>query len=262
MRPHDRRAQRIAARQIACWDTPTLAICKSAATCWGGPSWRIAVDACVGDHRDRLHNLFARRNMFLRPRREELEASSRISPSSTCRGFQADPALDGTAADCAILVNFTDRIVRSAPPGTPARSEVGIHDPELQPAGKEHPAHARLGQYRAEGPTSRASLLSGQGRPRCRPIRRVPLIGDDEHGWAEDSLFNFEGGCYAKVIKLSRDAEPEIYAHHRALWHGAGERGARSRDRRARPPMTAFTPRTRAPASRSKFISQTRTAAA
>jgi hypothetical protein len=65
--------------------------------------------------------------------------------------------------------------------------------------------------------------LSAPARPRCRPTPRT-LIGDDEHGWGEDGVFNFEGGCYAKTINLSRRSRAGDLRHHQALRHGAGER--------------------------------------
>jgi phosphoenolpyruvate carboxykinase (ATP) len=158
------------------------------------------------------HNLFAM-NMFLRPKRSEL---ADFKPDFTILhlpGLQADPALDGTASDCAILVNFTDRVVAICGTwyaGEIKKSVFTILN-YLLPEKNVLPMHcsANIG---TKGDTAIFFGLSGTGKTTLSADASRTLIGDDEHGWSESSIFNFEGGCYAKVIKLSREAEPEIWA--------------------------------------------------
>ncbi len=163
------------------------------------------------------HTLFAR-NMFIRPPAEELAGFRPDWVILHAPNFQADPAIDGVRSSTAIAVSFGQRRICIA--GTEYGGEIkksifGVMNWKL-PAEGVLPMHcsANIGRG-GDGKPGDVALffgLSGTGKTTLSSDPNRPLIGDDEHGWGPDGIFNFEGGCYAKVINLSQEAEPEIYA--------------------------------------------------
>jgi len=157
------------------------------------------------------HSLFAY-NMFLRPTAEKL---SSFQPDFTvlhAPGFQADPARHGTNSGTFIVVNFKERQVvigGSNYAGEIKKSIFSVLNFMLPDQGVL-PMHcsANVGD---EGDTALFFGLSGTGKTTLSADPERGLIGDDEHGWGESGIFNFEGGCYAKTINLSPEGEPEIY---------------------------------------------------
>lgn len=157
------------------------------------------------------HNLFAY-NMFLRPSPEELEE---MEPGFTvlhAPEVEADPARHGTRSSTFVAVNFSAREVLIG--GTNYAGEIkksifSVLNYMLPDLGIL-PMHcsANVGE---KGDVALFFGLSGTGKTTLSADPERGLIGDDEHGWGPDGVFNFEGGCYAKVINLSAEAEPEIY---------------------------------------------------
>ncbi|MCZ6633284.1 MAG: phosphoenolpyruvate carboxykinase (ATP) [bacterium] len=157
-------------------------------------------------------NLFAR-NIFIR----ELDPDrlARHKPEFTVihvPHMLANPDIDGTYSECAILVSFEKRLVLIA--GTRYAGEIKksvftIMN-YLLPKQNVFPMHCSANV----GPDGDVALffgLSGTGKTSLSTDPDRPLIGDDEHGWSDRGVFNFEGGCYAKAIRLSEEGEPEIY---------------------------------------------------
>ena len=161
--------------------------------------------------------LFAR-NMFIRPGPEDLVGFEPDYVILHAPHFQADPAIDGVRSSTAIAVSLTEKMIVIAGSeygGEIKKSIFGIMNWKL-PAEGVLPMHCSANVSRTtDGSPGDVALffgLSGTGKTTLSSDPKRPLIGDDEHGWGPNGVFNFEGGCYAKVINLSKEAEPEIYA--------------------------------------------------
>ena len=182
---------------------------------WGGAdqSYRMPVRVVT---EFAWHNLFAR-NMFIPE--NDLAAIGRHQPEFhvvDIPSFKADPAKHGTRSETFIVVHMGKRLVLIG--GTNYAGEIKKsvftilnYSLPLKGVLSMH-CSANIG---AKGDTALFFGLSGTGKTTLSSDPARQLIGDDEHGWSDSGTFNFEGGCYAKVIKLSQEAEPQIYAASR-----------------------------------------------
>ncbi len=158
------------------------------------------------------HTLFLY-NMFLRPDQDELAAFTPEFTVLHAPEMQADPARHGTRTGTFIVINFAQRVALIG--GTRYAGE--LKKSIFTVLNYLYPKRGILAMHCSAnvGPRGDVAIffgLSGTGKTTLSadPTRR--LIGDDEHGWSDAGVFNFEGGCYAKVVRLSREAEPEIWA--------------------------------------------------
>ncbi|MFH4966829.1 phosphoenolpyruvate carboxykinase (ATP) [Gaetbulibacter sp. M240] len=158
-------------------------------------------------------NMFAY-NMFLRPTDDELEDFDPEWLVVNAPGFMADPKVDGTRQHNFAILNFTKKIALIGGTGYTGEIKKGIFSALnfILPVYKNTlPMHCSANVGKNED-TAIFFGLSGTGKTTLSTDPNRSLIGDDEHGWTnENTVFNFEGGCYAKVINLSKEHEPEIY---------------------------------------------------
>jgi phosphoenolpyruvate carboxykinase (ATP) len=157
-------------------------------------------------------NLFAS-NLFLRPEASELKTFAPEWTILCAPGFHANPATDGTRQQNFAILNFTKKVILIG--GTAYTGEIkkGIFSvlnyvlPHERKVLSMH-CSANVGK---QGDTAIFFGLSGTGKTTLSADPERKLIGDDEHGWDGDTVFNFEGGCYAKCINLTRETEPQIF---------------------------------------------------
>ncbi|MDE8651952.1 phosphoenolpyruvate carboxykinase [Novosphingobium album (ex Liu et al. 2023)] len=158
------------------------------------------------------HSLFVR-TLLVRPEASELEGFVPDYTIIDLPSFRADPARHGCRTETVIAVNFTEKLILiggTAYAGEMKKGVFGILN-YLLPTEGVMPMHCSANI----GPDGRTAVffgLSGTGKTTLSADASRTLIGDDEHGWSDTAVFNFEGGCYAKMIRLSPEAEPEIYA--------------------------------------------------
>jgi phosphoenolpyruvate carboxykinase (ATP) len=151
--------------------------------------------------------------MFIRPTEAELVGFEPDYVILHAPLFEADPEVDGVRTTTAVALSFAQKLIVVA--GTEYAGEIKKSIFTVMnwilPAKGVVPMHcsANVG---AEGDVALFFGLSGTGKTTLSSDPKRPLIGDDEHGWSDEGVFNFEGGCYAKVIDLSKTAEPEIWA--------------------------------------------------
>ncbi|WP_283942833.1 phosphoenolpyruvate carboxykinase (ATP) [Paenibacillus konkukensis] len=157
------------------------------------------------------HNLFVRQ-LFIRPTEEELQEHAPEFIVIALPGLQADPAADGTRSETFIIISFEQKVVLiggTEYAGEMKKSIFSVLN-YLLPLRGVFPMHcsANVGE---QGDVALFFGLSGTGKTTLSADPNRRLIGDDEHGWSEQGVFNFEGGCYAKCIGLTREKEPQIW---------------------------------------------------
>jgi phosphoenolpyruvate carboxykinase (ATP) len=158
------------------------------------------------------HSLFIR-TLLVRPEEEELSSFVPEFTIIDLPSFRANPERHGCRTETVVAVNFTKKLILiggTAYAGEMKKSVFGLLNFLLPPQGIM-PMHcsANIGP---KGDTAIFFGLSGTGKTTLSADPNRTLIGDDEHGWSDTAVFNFEGGCYAKMIRLSAESEPEIYA--------------------------------------------------
>jgi phosphoenolpyruvate carboxykinase (ATP) len=152
-------------------------------------------------------------NMFLRPTDEEIQNFDAEWNIVCAPGFMADPEIDGTRQHNFAILNFTKKMAIIGGTGYTGEIKKGIFSvlnfilPHEKNVLSMH-CSANIGK---DGDTAVFFGLSGTGKTTLSSDPDRQLIGDDEHGWADNTVFNFEGGCYAKTIDLSQEKEPQIY---------------------------------------------------
>lgn len=157
-------------------------------------------------------NLFAH-HLFLRPNNKLATKSIENWTIIAAPSFKADPEIDGTRQANFSIINFSRRMILIGGTGYTGEIKKGIFSvlnflmPIMHGVLPMH-CSANLGEH---GDTAIFFGLSGTGKTTLSADPHRALIGDDEHGWSDDEIFNFEGGCYAKCIDLSQEKEPEIF---------------------------------------------------
>ncbi|MFN8711478.1 MAG: phosphoenolpyruvate carboxykinase (ATP) [Bacteroidota bacterium] len=157
-------------------------------------------------------NLFAN-NLFLRPTADEIAAFAPDWHIVCAPGFKADPAIDGTRQHNFAILNMTRKVILIGGTGYTGEIKKGIFTllNYILPHEKGVLSMHCSANEGTAGDTAIFFGLSGTGKTTLSADPNRKLIGDDEHGWADSSVFNFEGGCYAKCIDLTQEKEPQIW---------------------------------------------------
>lgn len=179
--------------------------------CWAGaePEYRLPV-RIITEYA--WHSLFAR-NMFIQATPEELATHEPEFTVIDCPRFHAIAETDQTNSEVFIIVNFAKKLVLigGTSYGGEIKKSIFTVMNYLLPFKDVLPMHCSA-NYGSQGDVALFFGLSGTGKTTLSADSTRTLIGDDEHGWSDRGIFNFEGGCYAKMIRLSPEAEPEIYS--------------------------------------------------
>ena len=167
----------------------------------------------------RIINELASQNMFIhqlliRPTKDELEAYGDPDYTILCApGFKCDPEIDGVNSEAAIMIDYEEKLIVIAGSQYAGEIKKSVFSTMNYVMTKMNvlPMHCSANMDPETNETAVFFGLSGTGKTTLSADPTRKLIGDDEHGWSPDGVFNFEGGCYAKCINLSAENEPDIY---------------------------------------------------